>query len=291
MDELLEELFEPTPKGPVPTFVLSLSSSAMTSPSSSVRRSILKDGRRYRYDDLEPWEEGGNGTLSGKHPDPGRSLRFDSKWRARHVHLSPDCSSASCLHSSYGGFLLSAQHLIKKLDGRWFEVRIDRVDSERWSDGLGIGVAVHPGDHGSVQPDAFGSFEGYAYELFPDSWLLGYDGRAKIHRTSRYFKGQELPRGMWRPSELRRGDVLGLMVTPEGNLMLFVNEELVYYARSCGVPDHGPLYAALDLDGCTQAVHMLDTNGRPSQKVLSTAFAMRKDQKRPRTAFRRFPGE
>eukprot|EP00435_Cladocopium_sp_Y103_P071267 s113_g37.t1 len=137
-------------------------------------------GRKLRpRHDPEPWEADGD-----RPKEPHGNIWFDVTWKARTVALSPDQRGASWNNSNYGGFLTSAQMLRKTVYGRFFEVRIDQVDST-WSDGFGIGVGVHPSLSCSLEPDLGGFYEGLAWESMPHSWMLGYDGRVKIQHSSR----------------------------------------------------------------------------------------------------------
>lgn len=222
---------------------------------------------------LEPWETG----EKPKGPTPGRSLTFDTKWKARTIRIAPDLAHASWCHFDYGGFALSAQRAQRKNLGRWFEVGIDVVETGKWSDGLGIGFAVHPVWSTRLLPSA--SLEGFACELLPQSWLIGYDGCVKLCGETRYLVDAEFPNGSWKPSELRPGDVVGLLSTQEGHLMLFVNQQLRIGVPNCRVPWAQNLFAVVDIDGCTKALHFLDTNGQPSTKVLRAAATWRRNHR------------
>jgi len=147
---------------------------------------------------------------------------------------------------------------------------IEESNASRWSDGLGIGVAVIESRDAALTKvkNAERVIQGFAYELIPESWLLGYDGRAKFRGLSRYVQVTEMAQGMWRPNELKAGDIVGLLATADGHLMLFVNEELRYFVMCGDIPWKKQVCAVLDLDGCTQSVHLLDTNGVPSNKVM-----------------------
>lgn len=229
-----------------------------------------------KLEEVMPWNGCGSTMHSEPEPDEGSGkalLSFDAEWKAKSIQLSPDHRSASWARHPYGGLALSFEVVKKQVIGRFFEVEIDESDTSRWSDGLGIGVAMKPSKDAIMHlMDIQGRFEGYACELLPFSWLLGYDGgRAKLCGQTRYLTGGEMPRGLWRPSELRSGDVIGLLITPEGHMLLFVNEELRVMAQHCeGLDKHWmkPLVAAIDLDGCTKTVHFLATNGMPSRKVM-----------------------
>lgn len=247
---------EPTPRRPAPELVpVSRVSTASKDPAC-----------------LAPWELDEAKDLCLATFDPRRGFHFDFRWRSRHVRLSPDRTSASCTGKLWGGFLLSKEALRQPYTGRWFEVRIDEVSS-KWPDGLGIGLAMFP-QEGSLPMTGKGEFEGYACELLPRSWMLGYDGRAKICGQSRYIREREMPAGAWKPADLQVGDVLGVLSTRDGDLFLFVNRELKYHCPACGIPWNTELHACIDLDGCTPSISILDSNGHSSADMLPEGLAL-----------------
>jgi len=205
-------------------------------------------------------------------PEDKTALHFDDAWKAKTVKLSPDRISASWAKFPYGGMAMSLEPIRKQVIGRYFEILIDESDSSRWNDGLGIGVAIKPSkDALRYHTNHVGVFEGFACELLEKSWLLGYDGgRGKFCGQTRYLTGGEMRNGIWRPRDLRPGDLVGLLITPDGHMLLFVNEELRVMAQHCeGLEKtwNRSIFAVLDLDGCTKSVHFLQTNGMPSRKV------------------------
>lgn len=205
--------------------------------------------------------------------DERLSLHFDSDWKAKTLQISPDHSCASWRKFRFGGFALSQEPLRKQVVGRWFEVQIEEMDTSRWSDGLGIGICRKPARESlRMQMDTFGNLEGFACELLPDHWMLGYDGdRAKIRGQTRYLTGAEMPGGRWKPADLREGDIVGVLITPDGHMLLFVNEELTIFAQSCEGLDEtwkSKVFVALDLDGCIKTVKLLETNGAITSKVM-----------------------
>jgi len=262
-----------------------------------------KHQREMELLDPNPWEEGGCGTLCEKLPEKkdrkhDHRLRFDLQWKAKGLLLSEDLLSASCRRAQYGGVVMSSRPVKRQPYGRWFEVLVEEVDSTRWSDGLGIGIAAipHVGNaKKNKDKELDDELEGYANEILPDSWMLGYDGRAMICQDSRYIGGQDSHKlwpensgftthatnSMWRPRNLRPGDVLGYVATPEGSLLLFVNDELVYHVRRAGVPWNVEMHATVDLDGSTKSIHLMNTKC-PSPSVLERIARIRaEDDGRP----------
>lgn len=237
-------------------------------------RFVLDRGAR-KQEELRHWADLGIKARAEPEPDDDHysgALHFDEVWKAKTLKLSPDLRCASWHDRQYGGMVLSVEAVRKQVIGRYFEVQIEESDARRWQDGLGIGVAVKPKKEAiSHLRNIQGQFEGYACELLPSSWLLGYDGgRAKLCGHNRYLTAGEMPKGLWRPRELRSGDVVALLITPDGHMMLFVNDELRVMAQFCeGLDKHWlvTLHVAIDLDGCTKTVRLLDTNGSPSKKV------------------------
>lgn len=224
--------------------------------------------------DPEPWEADGD-----RPKEPHGNIWFDIAWKARTVALSPDQRGASWNNSSYGGFLTSAQMLRKTVYGRFFEVRIEQVDST-WSDGFGIGVGVHPSLSCSLEPDLGGFYEGLAWESMPHSWMLGYDGRVKIQHSSRYLTSREMLGVRWQTSKLQCGDRVGLLASHDGHLMLFVNDHLTYLVSYCEIPwaNNPPLHALVDLDGSIRAVELTGRNGIPSPQILDFLCSLRETE-------------
>jgi hypothetical protein len=222
-----------------------------------------------------PWEPGGCGTLSEKDPNSERRLHLCPHYKVKNIHISPDWTSATWQRSPCGGWLISREPVPRQPNGRWFEVRIDEVVTDvEWGDGMGIGVAVHPSKAEKVETIMVpvGNYEGFAYETLRESWLLGYDGRARIKGISRFLQEKELyspwPDGLgekfWRPRDLRPGDVVGILSTPAGALLLFVNGDLRYFVKGCHMPWHLPLHVVVDLDGRTKSIRLLDPGKIPN---------------------------
>jgi len=220
----------------------------------------------------DPWQPGGCGILSAIGLEHDRELHLDPLWRSHNLRLSPDRSSATIRGQRFGGFAVSSEVLSRKPHGRWFEVIIEEVDNSCGTSGLGIGVSECTSRDAALSLARMKSseqvLEGYAYELLPKSWLLGYDGRAKICGLDRSFQEYEMPQGSWHPEQLQQGDVVGLLVTCEGHMMLFVNEQLRCFVRDSGIPWKGQMCAVVDLDGCTRSIHLVGNNGVPTKAVL-----------------------
>lgn len=281
-DDLAKDLMKPLPREQPPRYIGPevnllgdpLSTRMPTSPVSPAGRTKMP---KASLQELEPWDEGSFGKTSAPCLDKERSIWFDNKIKSPKIRVSPDWTSATFRNMSYGGFVMSATPLRRREVGRYFEIVIEEVD-DRWNDGLGIGVCMSHSSDILLSKDATTTLDGFAYEVMPKSWLLGYDGRAKLCGASRYLRGKEIPNGMWRPNQLRVGDVVAILVTQDGHMLQFVNGDLVYYVMSCGMPWRADLHAVLDLDGCVTSVHLVDINGAPRKNVLRTLQSIRESE-------------
>jgi len=219
-------------------------------------------GAKKRSQSSVVWDP--NGT-----PKPQNTLCFDRFRKAKNVQISPCLQYASVQGQMFGGCVVGLQVLRKTPSGRYFEVVIEEVDDEefvfdgkverRWANGMGIGFTTHAGDHTFPKLDA-DTYQTYACESLPDSWLVGYDGRAVLQGKARFLKGNNLPHGPWKPSDLVVGDKVGILATEEGHILVFVNDEhrvLVPYAE---IPWRPNLFPCIDLDGCTLTVRIVDSN-------------------------------
>lgn len=247
-----------------------LGSKGVASPGSSRSRWLI-----WKAMGVDPWEPGGCGVESLPSVNPSRLYHFDFFFKAKNLVLSPDNASATIRSQSIGGWVISRQALKRHPMGRYVQILVEEVDTERWADGLGIGVALYPNNDERVL-EQMSTFDGYAYELLDQSWLLGYDGRARFQGNARVIRRKELrsagspwpekdPAMMWRPKDLKAGDVVGVLATKDSSLLLFVNNECRYYLRDCNMPWLRPLHAVFDLDGCTKSIHLLDCEQIPRE--------------------------
>lgn len=166
---------------------------------------------------------------------------------------------------------MTTEKLQRKPHGRYFEVIIEEVDESALHAGFGIGVCLHPNTDKDLKRPV-GGFEGNASEVLKHSWLIGYNARVELCGVSKYLKGAELvalpgrkkedkAETHWTPRQLVPGDTVGVMCTPEGAMMVYVNGRIRYNREKCGVPFAKDLYAVIDLDGYIKSVHVGDTSG------------------------------
>eukprot|EP00416_Gambierdiscus_australes_P044367 CAMPEP_0171107490 /NCGR_PEP_ID=MMETSP0766_2-20121228/66927_1 /TAXON_ID=439317 /ORGANISM="Gambierdiscus australes, Strain CAWD 149" /LENGTH=520 /DNA_ID=CAMNT_0011568805 /DNA_START=35 /DNA_END=1598 /DNA_ORIENTATION=+ len=112
--------------------------------------------------------------------------------------------------------VFTGSHLLST--GYFYAFQVDALDDEHFPlEGLrdlsfGFGVSRHPAQHRSCERPVF------AYEI-PGVVLLGY-GDHLIDKSKWWHTG-------WNPRDLRERDVVGLLIPPEGDLILFVNEQQV----------------------------------------------------------------
>jgi hypothetical protein len=101
--------------------------------------------------------------------------------------------------------------------GYYYAFQIDEVDSERSHLSVVFGVSQLPARNRSCERPM------YAYEV-PGAALLGYGGN--LIDKGRWLKTT------WDPKNLKCDDVVGLLVTEEGDLVVFVNEEQVLRVKT-----------------------------------------------------------
>lgn len=202
-------------------------------------------------------------------PNPQCRLNFDRFRKAKTVQLSPDLRYATVRGQMFGGCVVAQQVLKKTWAGRFYEVIIEEVDDEeilfdgklerRWANGMGIGFTTHPGDHTFPKLD-HENYQTFAHESLPQSWLVGYDGKAVLQGKARFLKGNNLPKGVWKPCDLVVGDKVGILATEEGHILVFVNDEHRVVVPYAEVPWRPNLWPCIDLDGCTLTVSLCDRN-------------------------------
>jgi hypothetical protein len=107
--------------------------------------------------------------------------------------------------------------------GCFFAFQIDEVDEEhfpldRLKDiSLVIGVSRYPARHRSCERPMYG------YEV-PDAILLGYGGH--LIDKGRWIKTS------WNPKDLKVGDVVGLLVTEDGDFVVYINDKQVMRVKT-----------------------------------------------------------
>lgn len=148
--------------------------------------------------------------------------------------------------------------------GYFFAFQVDEVDDENFplnglkDMALVIGVSKHPGRHRHCQRPM------YAYEV-PDAVLLGYGGhlidRGKWSKTS------------WDPKSLKCGDVVGLLVTDEGDFVVFVNEEKVLRVKT-----------SLNDEIACEALAASSMASRSSVQSTASSFPRRESKRRASTS-------
>lgn len=107
--------------------------------------------------------------------------------------------------------------------GYFFAIQIDDVDDDNFPPGgvkdmaLVLGVSRYPARSRRCERPM------YAYEV-PDATVVGYGGhlidRGKWYKTP------------WDPSSLKQNDIVGLLVSEEGDLVIYVNEEQVLRVKT-----------------------------------------------------------
>lgn len=149
--------------------------------------------------------------------------------------------------------------------GNFFAFRVDVVDQEHFPSGkvggmsIGFGISRLPARHRSHDSCV------YAYEI-PGSILVGYG--AKIIDSGRWSATS------WDPAVLEAGDVVGVLVGPQGDLTVFRNGQQVLRVATSLKDEEGwkearlgprpPLYPVVDLHGRVSSVTLLPSKAPPN---------------------------
>mmetsp|Transcript_106922 Transcript_106922/g.312641 ORF Transcript_106922/g.312641 Transcript_106922/m.312641 type:complete len:488 (+) Transcript_106922:87-1550(+) len=164
-------------------------------------------------------------------------------------------------HLLSAGFFYSFQ--VGSLDDRHFPLEGCRDLS------CGFGVSRFPPQHRNCERPVF------AYEI-PDSVLVGY-GDHLIDRGKWWHTD-------WNPRELREGDMVGVLIPPDGDFVVFVNGDQVLRART-SLGEEGDfskarsaqrrtLYPVVDLHGRICSVTLLPRQSPPN-KILQPRNRLR----------------
>lgn len=140
----------------------------------------------------------------------------------------------------------------------FFQVVIDRLRPGApadYVDGLVIGVTTSL----PTAPELLPEFA----DSLPQSWSVGYTGLAVTPDS------QIMHEVDWNPTSLQPGDDMGLFVTADGLITLFVNGMPQVTLPGCPVPSDAQLYGFVDLLGTVWSVVL-----KPSRKYF--------DYQRPR---------
>jgi len=136
--------------------------------------------------------------------------------------------------------------------GYYWAFSVDELAEDLFPLGITRGMTVAFGVT-QVAPQNLPARGMYAYD-YPESTLVGYGGHF-IHRK----EWQTIP---WEEIDLRVGDIVGNLITEEGEFVVFVNAEEVLRMGSgrelATEPDHEPsLYPVVDLCGRISSVTLL----------------------------------
>lgn len=173
---------------------------------------------------------------------PAAQVGFHATKHGRFVTLSSDglyAKHVAPFEDDMFGGVLGNIPLVKEPSGHYFEVKIEEATTGM-PDGLAIGVTtVNPTTLKHVPEilDGLGQ-----------AWLVGFDGIM--------YDANDFSEVDWYPSELRIGDRVGVLVTPEGQLQIFVNGKWRLDGPK-NVDISRPLFLALDLIGNTEAVSLV----------------------------------
>ncbi|CAJ1378063.1 unnamed protein product [Effrenium voratum] len=180
----------------------------------------------------------------------------------------PDMAGGGVVFGNGTMPLFSGSHLLNT--GYFYAFQVDAVDDQHFplaevrDMSLGFGVSFLPGGHRLCKKPM------YAYEI-PGSILIGYG----MHVVD---GGEWCTQKAWDPKALEVNDVVGLLVNPHGDLVVYVNEVQVLRVASSLTEGNrkephprrkalGPrrtLFPVVDLHGRVTKVTMLPTKSPPN---------------------------
>jgi len=173
--------------------------------------------------------------------------------------------------------LFRGSHLL--IMGYYFGFRVDKIDAKHFpldsckDMSMGFGVSRVPAYHRTCERPQ------YAYEI-PGTVLLGYG-----HHLIDGGKWQKVS---WDPRELVEGDIVGLLISPVGELVVFVNGTQVLRVPTSFAedgkgrrhPPSGPrrtLFPIIDIPGRVTAVTLASTS-QPPNVPLETRSKVKEEE-------------
>jgi len=217
-----------------------------------------------------------SGSLGCLHPQKEATMSgWDAKRRSFGLQVSADglvcrrnrsAVAGGCFVCGNGRLqYFRGKHLITP--GYYFSFKVETLE-ESPAPGFALGVGVMP-----FPPSEMGSSAQasplYAYEI-PEAVVAGYG--------SNYVTGRKWHHSPWDSSSLIAGDKVGLLLTLEGDLVIFVNHNQVLrtptnlMSSGARVGQHH-LYAVVDLCGQTSGIKFLQ-NAEPPNVPLRYGKAL-----------------
>eukprot|EP00929_Paragymnodinium_shiwhaense_P011740 TRINITY_DN11795_c0_g1_i2.p1 TRINITY_DN11795_c0_g1~~TRINITY_DN11795_c0_g1_i2.p1 ORF type:complete len:1567 (+),score=451.44 TRINITY_DN11795_c0_g1_i2:90-4790(+) len=224
-------------------------------------------------EDVDAAEDGGQ-----------RREGFDADLVAPHIQVKNSGVYARHTQKAEGaefGVVFGTTELRRFAEGWYFEVTLEeRLSGEQ--DGLVVGVTT--ADPSTLTDNQLDDM--MVADAVPDSWSFGYDGRAKK------MGSEEMLEINWQPSELNPGNSVGLLVTPNGDVIIYQNAVQVAQ-ESFGLPVGGylssakPFFPFIDLLGsAVAATYVVGAEPpRPPQecgfdtKVVGSRVAISEDER------------
>lgn len=166
------------------------------------------------------------------------------------LEISEDGFTASRTRGCRQAVVVSTTPLESQSFGRYFEVEVqETVDG--WVGGLGIGVTTTPPENVRRVPDkAWG---------MPGTFIAGYWGCV--------FSEEEEGQTSWQPDALNAGSKVGLLLPAGciGEVMIFVDGNLVVHYENINVACHETLFPIVDVFAATRVVRLMHEAASPTQ--------------------------
>lgn len=169
--------------------------------------------------------------------------------------------------------LFTGTHLLSC--GYFYSFKVEALDDAHFPAqecrdlSFGFGVSRHPAHHKSCERPMF------AYEI-PKTVLVGYGDH--VIDSAKWW------RSSWDPKDLKEKDVVGVLVPPNGDIVVYVNDVQVLRVPTSLVEDYDhkkpksgtrrTLFPVIDLHGRVSAVTLLPT-GAPPNTPLQTRNPLR----------------
>lgn len=181
---------------------------------------------------------------------------FDLKACGANISLSSGGYVAQRVQGNRQAVVLSSGPLEAQINGHYFEIEVLEIArGPPVACGMGIGV-THTSPRELPQPPD-------TAKVIPHAFVVGYNGSVVLGARDRSTH--------WRPSTLRPGQYVGVLITSDAphNMVVFVDGKPVVKVgpdalRAAGFRSDGPFYPMVEVVGSALAVRLMTRAVAPS---------------------------